>query len=700
MPIARGGNITAALAALLVISSGLLPHASAQEYEGRTLVKATLLADTAAVAAGLPFEVGLLLEMAEGWHTYWEQPGDAGLPTSITWDLPPGFSAGPLRWPLPRRIIEPGDIHAFGYKGRVMLMTTIIPPAELASSDVFIRAKATWLVCEAICIPGSASLDLRLPVGTPSPDNQPVFSEFQVRMPDRTPLPYELGWSDSDGKIKIRIPDLRAGSKVDLFPLTEGEAEAGHPALDPADNSVGISAKPPFKALLTVESSGETRGWNIESPAGPSLSAPAPEARSPAGTPSLFMALLYGFVGGLILNLMPCVLPVISLKIFGFIRQAGDAPGKILRHGLAFAGGIFAWFGGLALLIIILKSLGGQVTWAFQFQNPWFNLGISTVVFVFALNLFGVFEIVLPGKATGALDEAGSAHGYWGSFFQGAFATLLATPCTAPFLGTALGFAFSQPAPVIAGMFASVATGMAFPYVLLSARPGWMKILPKPGAWMERLKQFMGFPLLATLIWLLWILHGQKGPDGVLWAACFLLCLAIAVWIYGAFCGPATKPQTRTVALLAALLIALGGTYVFAVQKFAVAAPSSKVNQNGEGIPWVEFSQKSLDELLADGRAVFLDFTADWCISCKFNEKTAIDRPAVHAALERWQIVPMKADWTNANPEITAALAKFGRVGVPFYILYPPGRPDQPIILPEILTEQIVLDAIAKAIGE
>ena len=270
-----------------------------------------------------------------------------------------------------------------------------------------------------------------------------------------------------------------------------------------------------------------------------------------ANQPSLWQALVFGFLGGFILNLMPCVLPVISLKIFGFIRQAGDHPERILRHGLAFIAGIFAWFLGLGLVILGLKAAGSEVTWAFQFQNPWFNLIIGCIVFVFALNLFGVFEIVLPGRASTALAEVSSQEGYAGSFFQGIFATLLATPCTAPFLGTALGFAFSQSPLVILAMFASVALGMSAPYFFLSAQPGWMKLLPKPGGWMERVKQFMGFPLLATLIWLLYILGNQRGLDAVIWAAAFLLCLAIACWIYGAFCGPLSSVKTRVVSLAA-----------------------------------------------------------------------------------------------------------------------------------------------------
>jgi thiol:disulfide interchange protein DsbD len=416
-----------------------------------------------------------------------------------------------------------------------------------------------------------------------------------------------------------------------------------------------------------------------------------------AAKTGLWTYLLFGLIGGFILNLMPCVLPVISLKIFGFMRQAGDSRANILKHGLAFTAGIFLWFLGLAAVIIALKSAGSEVTWAFQFQNPWFNYVIGAVVFVFALNLFGVFEIVLPGRATQGIAEAGGHGGLAGSFAQGILATLLATPCTAPFLGTALGFAFSQTSAVIAAMFAAIAAGMAFPYLLLSAQPGWMKYLPKPGAWMERLKQFMGFPLLATLLWLLYVIGQQRGTEAVIWAAATYLCLGLAAWLYGAFLGPISSTRAKTLATLGILLSLLLGLGYFTGNLFARSAatiPDKSAATPTDGIPWVPFSEAELQRLLAEGRPVFLDFTADWCITCKFNLRTAIDTKAVREAFEKLGIVPMLADWTNSNPEITRKLAQFDRVGVPFYLFYAPGRADDPVILPELLTEQILLRAI------
>lgn len=679
--------------------------AQAQVYEGKTLVTASLVADTTAIVPGKPFEVGLLLEMAPKWHTYWEYAGDAGIPTTIQWTLPEGFGSGPIQWPLPGRYKEPGDIEVYAYGDKVLLISTIIPPADLTEKSLTLKAKAAWLVCEEICIPGSAELEITLPVSAEAaPANEDLFSTFRARLPSADAPPYQLSWEKTDTGRSLTVSGLQDATALDLFPLPAADQQVSHPVdgeIRDGTSTISLETTGALRGVLMVETPQGKKGWFVSSgeiSSAPSASVATGEvAPAASGGITLWKALLYGFLGGLILNLMPCVLPVISLKIFGFIKQAGDDPRKIFRHGLAFVAGIFAWFLGLGLLIVALQAAGNQVTWAFQFQNPWFNLVISAIVFVFALNLFGVFEIVLPGKASTALSEASSQDGYGGSFSQGVFATLLATPCTAPFLGTALGFAFSQSAFVILAMFGSVALGMSAPYFLLSAQPAWMKILPRPGAWMERVKQFMGFPLLAVLPWLLYILGNQKGLDGVIWALVFLLALALACWIYGTFCGPMSSARTRAIALLAVVLIAVGGGWV-SLAKFSASArtESSSANAAG-GIPWQPFSQKALDDLLAEGKPVFVDFTADWCISCKFNERTAIDVPAVRAAFEKDGIVPVKADWTNANPEITAALKKFGRVGVPFYVLYPAGKPDQPITLPELLTEQIVLDALAKA---
>ncbi|MBE2179353.1 MAG: thioredoxin family protein [Chthoniobacterales bacterium] len=679
---------------------------SAQMHNGQKLVEATLVADTTAMVPGKPFRVGLHLQMAPGWHTYWENPGDSGLETTLRLQLPEGFTSGPLVWPLPQRLIEPGDIQVYAYKGETLLTVTIMPPAD-ATGPVEIKARATWLVCEAICIPGSADLTLTLPAeASGAPANTDLFAKFDALLPSSEPPPFETLWTPTPTGWNLGLRGITDARTADFFPYAGETASPGHTAPREvangnADISIPIDGSPPVRGVVVLEN-GSRHGWIIESgtgtPAESSAFTPAPppsDLTKPAA--SLWSILVFAFIGGFILNLMPCVLPVISLKIFGFMRQAGDSRANILKHGLAFIAGIFVWFLGLAAVIVALKAAGSEVTWAFQFQNPWFNFVIGAVVFVFALNLFGVFEITLPGRAAVSIASAAGHSGVSGSFAHGILATLLATPCTAPFLGAALGFAFTRSPTVIFAVFFAIAAGMGFPYLVLSAQPGWMKHLPKPGPWMERLKQFMGFPLFATLLWLLYVIGQQRGTEAVIWAAATYLCLGFGAWLYGAFLGPVSSPRAKWLAsagIAAALALAIG---YFAGNLFAGAAasvPSAKTAANTDGIPWVPFSDAELQKLLAEGRPVFLDFTADWCITCKFNERTAIDTRAVREAFAKLGIVPMKADWTNSNPEITRKLAQFDRVGVPFYLFYAPGRADDPVILPELLTEQIVLRSI------
>ncbi len=673
-------QITALFALALPFSAGAQ---SAQHP-----VSAELVSSVTAIVPSRAFDVGLRLEMEPGWHTYWEYSGDAGLATDIIWSLPEGFSAGPIQWPPPRLTVEPGDIWAYGYKGEVLLVVKIVPPKDLKpGTDVTLSAKASWLVCKELCVPGSADVRLVLPVAeTSAPSAEGLFQTAWGRIPSDQPPPFGLQWKKSDVGWTLSVAGLPTGATAELFPLPADGQGAEHPkATGPGTFLIPGSGN--FRGILAVGTGDDRTAWRIASESAQAFATSAVPAK--LATIGLWIALFYGFLGGLILNLMPCVLPVISLKVFGFIKQADQSPGKIFAHGLAFTGGIFAWFLGLAAVVVFLKSSGTEVTWAFQFQNPWFNAVIGSLVFVFALNLFGVFEVILPGRASNAMESAAASNGLGGSFFQGVFATLLATPCTAPFLGTALGFAFSQSSSVIIAMFASVAFGMASPYLLLTARPGWMRFLPRPGAWMERLRQFMGFPLMATLVWILGIVGGQRGSDGVFWFLCFLLCLAITCWLYGGFCGPLSTIRARATAILLALLVSGVGGWYFLGQKFASVGA-----EESDGIAWIPFSAQKLADLQADGKSVFVDFTADWCITCKYNERTAINTPTIRAILAEKRIVPMKADWTNANPEITAALKTFGRVGVPFYVIYQPGHP--PVTLPELLTESLLAEALKK----
>jgi len=389
---------------------------------------------------------------------------------------------------------------------------------------------------------------------------------------------------------------------------------------------------------------------------------------------------------------MPCVLPIISLKIFGFIKQAGESRAKIFRNGLAFTAGIFAWFIALALLLIVLKSAGRDVTWGgFQFTNAYFVLTLSVIVLVFALNLFGVFEISLPPSLSRGMLSTAERKGDLGSFFQGVFATVLATPCTAPFLGTALGFAFTQSPLVILSMFLAIAAGMSAPYFLLSAQPAWMRFLPQPGPWMVHVKQFMGFLLLATLLFLLYVLGAQRGLDGAIWASCFLLIIALACWMKGAFIVPTASGLKRAIACGLMFVLLVAGGFYFIGDKFQ----SSKIDiaQNASGGDWQPFTPERLQSEREQGHAVFVDFTAAWCLTCKFNEKAVLENSEVRDAFQRHSVVKMKADWTNGDPVITKLLQQFGRPGVPLYVLYP-GKSREPIVFPELLTKNILLDKL------
>jgi thiol:disulfide interchange protein/DsbC/DsbD-like thiol-disulfide interchange protein len=689
-----------AFLALLILA--VAKPASGQTYEGRELVKAQLIADTDVIVPGKAFTAGLLLHMAPHWHTYWKFSGDAGLPTEIKWTLPPGWKAGEIQWPIPLKLMDPGDIQTYGYENEVMLMQEITPSASVGDSPVKLTAEANWLVCERLCIPGSAKLQIELPVANKNaPANEEIFSRYRRALPQSWPGSNvaSASWTRSGSELRLTVESnvLANYPVAEFFPVPEGNLVVGHPQAERGPEKitfrVPIDTQDPKLSSLNglivfgQDATGPGRNaWSLDRK-GP---ASAAVLSAPANTSDVLKFLLFGFLGGFILNLMPCVLPVISLKIFGFIQHAGQDRSRILRSGLAFIAGIFAWFIGLALLLIVLKSLGREITWAFQFTNPWFVLFMSAVVLVFALNLFGVFEISLPQSANRGLLGWTAREGDAGSFFQGVFATVLATPCTAPFLGTALGFAFTQSGWMILVMFLAIAAGMSSPYLLLSAQPAWLRLLPKPGPWMERVKQLMGFLLLATLLFLLWVIGAERGVDAIIWTSCLLLALSLACWMKGSFLVPTASRTTRFVVLVLVLLLVIGSGFYFG-EKFAATklAPGGQMPLAGD---WQPFTPERLQSELAQGHTVFVDFTAAWCLTCKFNEATVLESSAVREAFQRRGIVKIKADWTNADPAITKILKQFGRPGVPMYVLYPAGK--EPVLFPELLTQSIILDKL------
>jgi len=686
---------------LLWLPTWLALTAHAQLYQGRQLVHADALANVSAIVPGEPFLVGVRLKMEPRWHTYWKYPGDAGIPTEIKWQLPEGWRVGDIQWPIPLKLEEPGDILIYGYHDEVLLIQQVTPPKDLTGASANLSAKVSWLVCEKICIPGDGTVTLSLPIAPAnSPANTDLFARFQKQLPTSPAADSSASWQSDAGGLVLRVshPDLGKFSSVEFFPSPPENVAVGHPRLASRDGNVSTFNVPldnpngKFKSLpglLVFGSSNDApdrSAWDI------SLGHETAAANEKPTLSEIIRFLIFGFIGGFILNLMPCVLPVISLKIFGFVQQAGQSRARIFRSGLAFIAGIFVWFLGLALVLVIIKSAGGQPVWAAQFTNPYFVLTMSAVVLVFALNLFGVFEINLPQWLSRRAVAAESAHGDAGSFFQGVFATVLATPCTAPFLGTALGFAFTQSAIVILAMFASIAFGMSLPYFLLSAQPAWLKFLPKPGPWMLRVKQLMGFLLIATLLFLLSVLGAQCGVGALIWTCAFLLVLSVVCWLKGAFVTPIASARTRASVLLLMLLLVIGSGYYFIGEKFqSVSVAASATASAGSG--WEKFTPERLASELQQGYPVFIDFTAEWCITCKFNESTVLETAAVRAAFSEHQVVKLKADWTNGDPAITKLLKQFGRPGVPLYVLYPGGRA-QPYVFPELLTKNIVLEKL------
>jgi thiol:disulfide interchange protein DsbD len=684
------------------------PHVFSQSYQGKQLVRTELLADTNAIVPGKPFTVGLLLRMAPGWHTYWKFSGDAGLPTELKWKLPPGWKIGEVQWPIPLKTIDPGDIQTYGYVDEVLLTQEVTPPPKIENSTIKLVADASWLVCEKICIPGSATLELELPVSASSqPANTELFARYRRVLAQNWPGPNvattEWGRVGSDLRSKITSATLANYPAVDFFPLPDEGTVVGHPAVESRNQNEVVFRVP-------IESSGK----NLSSIAGVVVFSQKPNGDDraawqitttsvastahPAAARGFLTFLLFGFLGGIILNLMPCVLPVISLKIFGFIQQAGQSRQKILRSGIAFTLGIFVWFIALALLLIALKTAGRDVTWGgFQFTNPYFVLVLSVIVLVFALNLFGLFEISLPQRFSRDLLSTSERKDDLGSFFQGVFATVLATPCTAPFLGTALGFAFSQSATIILAIFIAIAAGMSAPYLLLSAQPTWLRFLPRPGAWMVHVKQFMGFLLLATLLFLLYVLGAQRGLEGAIWASCFLLVISVACWMKGAFVSPTASAAKRSIVLVVMLVLVLASGIYFIGDKFYSANVASAGSQlRGD---WHGFTPERLQAELEQGHTVFVDFTAAWCLTCKFNEASVLESQDVREAFQRRGIVKMKADWTNGDPVITKLLRQFGRPGVPLYVLYP-GKNEEPIVFPELLTKSMVLEKLETVAGK
>jgi thiol:disulfide interchange protein len=581
---------------------------------------ASLISERATTAPGDVFDIGILLKMDPGWHTYWKDPGDSGLATTIQWKLPQGFSADPIRWPKPK-VLKSGNLTDYIYENEVLLLVKIhVPQSGLKVGDsVRLQAVVDWLECEESCVPQSANVELSIPIAAqPQNSSSEILSLFE--------------------KYRNQIP--------------------------PDD----YSPEPKTSALSQ---------------------SPSTTLRPLASNVTLWEALFGAFVGGMILNLMPCVLPVIAIKILGFLKQSNENPKQVRRLGLLFSLGVMVSLWVLAIVVISFQAAGESVGWGFQFHDVRFILAMALVVVVVAMNFFGVFEFELDTRALNQAGQLASKQGNAGAFLNGVLATALATPCTAPFLAPALGFAFSQPAGIILLIFTLMGAGLCFPYIILAWQPALLKWLPKPGAWMVRFKQAMGFPMLATAFWLIWLIGSGYGNQALAYTLGWLLLSAFLLWLVSVISGR-----------MIGILIALAVMSVIGFWKVAPIVSESEVQANSSDhsmVQWKSFSKKTLEESLKTDQMIFIDFTAKWCLTCQVNKKSSIEIPSVSDRFRELKVIPLLADWTRNDPEITEMLKSFGRSGVPLYVIYPLDRNRSPIVLSEILTPQMVLSALEEA---
>lgn len=682
----------------------------------------TLVSDTDAVRAGQPLRLGLRMRLASGWHTYWRNPGDAGVPPELTLTLPAGATAGDLQWPTPVRLAE-GPLMTYGYTGEVLLPITVTPGAVTpGAGPLHVEASATWLVCEQLCVPEEGRFTLDLPPGAPAPSPQaPLFAAADVRMPRPSPFPATVA---PDGTLTLRGAGLSAATVRDawFFPGSDGAIENAAPQrLAAGDGEVSLVLKPgvlqPGQAAAPVsglagtmvlrDTGGQETYLGIAAQPGVApavaFAASAVAVATPAAVPAAALAaapaaalaaaplaqtLLLAMLGGLLLNLMPCVFPVLAMKAMALARLSGAALGEVRRHALSYTAGVMVSFGALGGALLALRAAGGAVGWGFQFQSPAFVAAMAWVLFGVGLNLSGVFQV--GGRLAGAGQGLASRGGHAGSFATGALAVLVATPCTAPFMGAAIAAALAAPAAVTVLVFGAMGLGLAAPYAVLALLPGAARLLPRPGAWMDILRGALAFPMYVAAAWLVWVISQQAGPDGVLAALGGLLLVGFAAWSYGLAQARGSRWLGRgaalaAVALAAALLPALSATPAAQAQ----AAPA-------EGIE--PYTPARLASLRAAGRPVFVNMTAAWCVSCLVNERVALAPAAVQDAFATHRVAYLRGDWTRGDPAITAFLREHGRDGVPLYVFYPAGS-GAPTVLPQILTEAAVLEQLDRAGG-
>ena len=683
----------------------------ASTYEASTdQVKARLISSVDAVHPGDEILVGVQELIIPHWHTYWINPGDSGLPTTIDYILPNGSTAGSIQWPTPSRIVL-GPVTNYGYENEVILLSKLKIPDDIQTgSEFLIQAKVKWLVCDEICIPQKVDLSLSLPIvlpGTASGNGSPLIKAAQTRLPTSSPWPFNIVKKENTLAIRVKDAQFTNSNIKNVWFYPEKWGKIVHSAEQPwkiSGDTLEIQLKSGDEPLSTDEKLSGILTLTIDRPEGSAtqgyqLSANALAVTSigsiNADAPDLVLssALLLALLGGIVLNLMPCVFPVLSIKALALIKHANHEPIENKLHGLAYTLGILVSFALLGGLLIILKAGGTQIGWGFQFQSPLFVLGVAYLMFTVGLSLSGVFSI--GGSVIGIGSSLANRSGYSGSFFTGVLATVVATPCTAPFMGAALGFALTQPPATLLAVFLSLGLGLALPYLILSQWPTLQRRLPKPGVWMDKLKQGLAFPMYAAAVWLVWVLAQQAGINAVAVALGGMVVIAFSAWIF-----ESTKTGIRSTQRSGAGLAGVSLGLAFLGSYLGIdTSPASQVT-NIESSTFENYSPARLNELRNEGKPVFLNLTAAWCISCLVNEKVALSQDSVIKAFKEANVTYLKGDWTNRDDEITQLLAEFGRSGVPLYVYYPGKNSHlkKPVVLPQVLTPDLVIKTVTPSL--
>ncbi len=710
------GVLRVCVAMIACLLAGILPSAAFAQASSGPMVDASLVSDRVSVAPGETFHLALHQEITPHWHTYWRNPGDSGEATRLYLDLPEGWTVGEMVWPAPSTY-RLGPLTNYGYEDAVTLPVPVTVPANAEPGRVTITGEGTWLVCEDICIPEDAAFEITLDIGesTDNVEGARLIQRAFALAPERD-VPMEAGLTREDGKLILTLAGDALSARPDairalyFFPHDGGVVD--HNAAQPSRLENGLARLDLTPGFLTrnavnsdyagalsfeqrVGSRWERRVIEVTAIAGEQvndLAAPAPVAAQaggggtaggpPAPAMAFWQAALFALVGGLILNLMPCVFPILSMKALTIVNKRGADRGHARELGLIFGAGVVLTFVALGGAVLALRSLGEAEMWGFQLQEPWVVAGLAALMFLIGLNFLGFFEIgtSLQGVGSNVRDDGRS-----GAFLTGVLAVFVAAPCLAPVMASALAFALAQPPLASLTIFAFLGVGLALPFVIVSFEPRLLGFLPKPGPWMERFKQFLAFPMFATAIWLVWVLSVQTGAQGVLWVLGLFLAIGFAVWalrMSGLF---------ARVAGIAAILLAAGALWTTAgLQPAAIAAGSGE---------YEEWSPARVEELRAEGRAVFVDFTAAWCVTCQVNKLGALADPRVRSAFAENDVALLRADFTNRDSVIADTLAQYGAPGVPFYLMYP-ANGGEPEILPPLLTEPIMVRAVQAAVRD